>query len=599
MQRRSSITLNWLLAASQILIAAHAQCDERRADEPLYQHAAVAADHPLASEAGVEILKRGGNVVDAAVATAFALSVVRPASSGIGGGGFMIIWNAEKEEAIALDYRERAPQKAHARMFVGDNDAEDAGEASRIGHRAIAVPGDVAGLCYAWKHYGTLDLQAVLAPAIRLARDGVPIDEHARGVQRATLKAFADHPAYRDRFKTLYERYLNSGVLWKEGDRFHSPQLKVLELIAERGAEGFYTGEVADALLAESDRGGGLLTRADLAAVKPVVRRPLVGRIPRGVPSDARAAAAPRDNRDGGWRVLTMPPPSSGGVALLECLNILAAYEQAHPDQRLEKLGRNSAPYLHLLTETMKHAFADRAEFLGDADFVKVPVDRLISREYAHALEAKIDAGSTKAPEEYGRYLPANDGGTSHFSIIDARGNAVACTETINTTFGSYVVEPKFGIVLNNQMDDFAAVPGKPNAFGLIQSEANAVAPGKKPLSSMTPTIVLEDGKAVYSAGASGGPKIISATLQVLLNIGRFQMSPDEAIRQPRIHHQWLPNRLLVESPLLEQTQADLRGRGHTVEKAAQLAATQAVSRSPAGLRAAADPRKYGRAAGY
>ena len=553
-----------------------------RPSEGLYEHAVVAADHPLASEAGVEMLRRGGNVVDAAVATAFTLSVVRPYSSGIGGGGFMVIWDAEQKRAVALDYRERAPQKATREMFFGETGPDQPGtERSRTGHMAVAVPGHVAGLCFALAKYGSLDLKTVLRPAIRAAREGVPVDQHDREIQADVLKTFARNPEYRQRFRGLWEQYLNQGKPWQPGDRFHSPQARVLELIAQRGPQAFYSGPVAAALVAESRRGGGLLTLEDLAAMAPVEREPL-----RGTFDDLS--------------ILTMPPPSSGGIALLQTLNILAKYEGSHNAFRLERSGHNSPEYLHLTTEALKHAFADRAEFLGDADFVDVPVKRLISRKYAAQLAAKIDPTRTKPPEAYGRFLPAQDAGTSHFSIIDAKGNAVACTETINTVFGSFVVEPEYGIVLNNEMDDFTAVPGRPNAFGLLQSERNAVAPRKKPLSSMTPTIAVDaEGRAVLAVGASGGPRIISAILQVLLNVTRFGMNPAEAVSQKRIHHQWLPNTLYLEPPLVMSVGESLSQRGHSVEKSTSVGVSQAATRSAEGLRGASDLRKHGRAAGF
>lgn len=560
--------------------AAEISAGENRDAQPVFKNAVVAADHPLASQAGVEILQQGGNVVDAAAATAFALSVVRPASSGIGGGGFMVIWNAETQEAVALDYRERAPRKATRNMFLTAEGERAAPDVSTKGHLAAAVPGHVAGLCFAVEHYGKLDLATVLAPAIRLAREGVPVDGHDRARQAAVLRTFERNPQYRERFSVLYEQYLNRGEPWDEGDRFYSPQLRVLELIAQHGRDGFYQGPVAEAIVEEMRRGGGLMTVEDLAMMQPVVRRPL------------RAAYGTMD-------VLTMPPASSGGIALLETLNILSAYESRHPESGLEKLGHNSPKYIHLVTEALKHAFADRAEFLGDADFVKVPVQRLTSRDYAARLAKRILPDRTRPPEDYGRYLPVDDAGTTHFSVMDRNGNAVACTETINTTYGSFVVEPRFGIVFNNEMDDFTAIPGKPNAFGLLQSEANAVQPGKKPLSSMTPTIVLRDGKAVHALGASGGPRIISATLQVLLNLTRFEMLPQTAVEQPRFHHQWLPDTLLVETPLFEDVSAALERKQHSVKRSSGLAVSQAVSRSNDGLRGASDPRKHGRAAGY
>ncbi|MEX2286426.1 MAG: gamma-glutamyltransferase [Planctomycetaceae bacterium] len=547
----------------------------------IYQHAVVAADHPAASAAGTEILRRGGNVVDAAVATSFALSVVRPASCGIGGGGFMMIWNAEKREAVAIDYRERAPQAATRDLFTKPPDGQNqSSEPSRKGALAVAVPGTVAGLCFAQREYGTLDLPSVLAPALRLARDGVVIEDHDLEAQKVTLADLAGQKGDMQRYEPLVRLYLNGGRPWKQGERFHSPQGRVLEIIASRGADGFYRGAVANAVVDELRRRGGIITLDDLAATKPVVRRALRGTIGR-------------------FEIVTMPPPSSGGVALLETLNILSAYERAQPARRLEQLGHNSPEYVHLLAEALKHSFADRAEFLGDADYTTVPVKRLISREYAAELAKRIDSEKTKPLEAYGRYQPVADGGTSHFSIIDAQGNAVACTETINTLFGSYVVEPTYGIVLNNEMDDFAAVPGRPNAFGLIQSEANAVGPGRKPLSSMSPTIVVEEGRAAYATGASGGPRIISAVLQVLINLTRFQMSPADAVAAPRLHHQWLPDVLEVEDPLFAKVAGALKQRGHAVVRPDDDALCQTVSRNRDGLRGASDVRGTGRPDGH
>ncbi|MCA9117652.1 MAG: gamma-glutamyltransferase, partial [Planctomycetaceae bacterium] len=450
--------------------------------DPVYHQAVVAADHPAASEAGLAMLRQGGNVVDAAAATSFALAVVRPASCGLGGGGFMVIWNAEKQQAIALDYRERAPHRATRNMFTRAAEASpDAPEAllSRRGGLAVAVPGTVAGLCHAVEHYGKLDLSTVLAPAIRLCEEGVPVDPHMREVQQGMLRGMSD--SEKATYAPLVRLYLNEGKPWQAGDRFHSPLGPVLQKIAATGSAGFYSEEVGRALVQAVQQQGGLLEPEDLQNVKPVVRKPVSGEYR-------------------GSRIFSMPPPSSGGIALLETLNILEAREQSNAGEDLEKLGHNSPEYIHLVAEAMKHAFADRAEFLGDADVVEVPVARLTSPAYAAQLARRINPDHTRPLKEYGRYLPTTDSGTSHFSVMDARGNAVACTETINTGFGSWVVEPEFGIVLNNEMDDFAAIPGRPNAFGLLQSEANAVAPGKKPLSSMSPTIVVRDGQAIFAA---------------------------------------------------------------------------------------------------
>ncbi|MFV0444785.1 MAG: gamma-glutamyltransferase family protein, partial [Planctomycetaceae bacterium] len=439
---------------------------EPAVSRPAFSRGVVAADHPLASEAGAEMLRQGGNVVDAAVATSFALSVVRPESCGLGGGGFMVIWNAATRSTVALDYRERAPQRATANMFIPTADGDGVSAThSRTGGLAAGIPGNVAGLCYALDHYGTLDLPTVLAPAIRLAQQGVTVDATTIRNQRETLNDLRQLGPLAGRFETLNSLYLNQGRTWNAGDQFHSPLETVLRQIASDGASGFYRGEVGAALLAEVQRQGGIWTAADLQPDRLVVERePL--RLPYH-----------------GAEILTMPPPSSGGVALIEMLQILAAYDHRFPDQPLTKLEHNSAAYLHRLTEASKHAFADRAAWLGDADFVAVPVARLTNPRYTEELAKTFNPHITLAPSDYGRIALPDDAGTSHLSVVDAAGNAVACTETINTTFGSFVVEPKFGVILNNEMDDFTARPGEPNAFGLIQSERNAVAAGKKPLS--------------------------------------------------------------------------------------------------------------------
>lgn len=544
---------------------------------PLWQQAAVAADHPLASEAGVEMLRQGGNVVDAAVAVGFSLSVLRPGSSGMGGGGFMVIWDAKNQRSLALDYRERAPLAATRDMY-----AEGGSEASQRGALAVAVPGHVRGLCHALKKYGTLPLSTVLQPAIRLAKDGVLLDAHELSGRRSKIRSARK---LNKEFAGLWQEYLGSGELSEADDNgsqvlWKSPQLPALELLARDGVDAFYRGPIAESIVSHLKSRGGILTLEDFRQMDVVERRPLFGEFD-------------------GMQIVGMPPPSSGGVAIVESLNILTWLEKNKLNGRLETLGHNSPKYLHVLAETLKHSFADRATWLGDPDFVDIPVSRLTSPEYAAKLGERINLNETRPLKDYGRYLPINDGGTSHFSIIDADGNAIACTETINTGFGSWEVDPKFGIVLNNEMDDFAARPGEPNAFGLLQSEASAVGPRRKPLSSMSPTILVRDGKAVFVAGASGGPRIISSTLQVLLNMIRFEMSPTEALSKPRIHHQWLPETLLLESPL-DTTVADkLQGFGHKTEKRNYQAVSQAARRTPSGLEAASDARKHGRAAGF
>jgi gamma-glutamyltranspeptidase/glutathione hydrolase len=579
-----------LLGANLVSVPSHAFADpaEPRSatltpraqsdDDRVYRHAAVAADHPLASQAGVEILKQGGNVVDAAVATGFALSVVRPASCGIGGGGFMVIWNAGRQKAVAIDYRERAPAASTPEMYFDPDDPKKARrDLSRVGHQAVAIPGHVAGLCHALREYGTLDLKTVLAPALRLCREGFPIDPHDREVQQEMLDEFRQHPDFPERFATLYRLYLHAGRPWDDDASFHSPLGPVLERIAASGADGFYRGPVADAIVAEMKKHGGLITADDLREMRPTVREPLTSEFE-------------------GLKLFTMPPPSSGGIALLQTLRLLQEVDQ--PDTE-EARPPDTPARLHLLAEAFKHAFADRAEFLGDTDYAQVPILKLLGDEHIRDMARRIDPTQSRPSESYGRFVGKDDAGTSHFSVIDAAGNAVACTETINTAFGSLVVEPKFGIILNNEMDDFTAHPGVANAFGLKQSEANRVAPGKRPLSSMTPTILVRDGKAVFALGASGGPRIITATTQVLLRLARDGMSPREAVDAPRLHHQWLPDRLDVEREFGPDAATELKKFGHEVRRIDESAVVQAVSRSTDGIRAASDLRKHGRAAGF
>ena len=542
----------------------------------VYANAVVATDHPAASEAGLAILKQGGNVVDAAIASSFALSVVRPASCGIGGGGFMVIWDAEAQKATALDYRETAPAAASRNMFAG----EVGGEADSVrGGRAVGVPGSVAGLCYAAAHYGSLPLKSLLAPAIRLATEGVEIDAHDRLLQRRVMDTVERYSDYREKYLPLVQHYLNNGVPWQSGDRFHSPQATVLRLIADQGSRAFYRGEVADAIVRQVKRHDGILSSDDLRSFVPKVREPV----------------------QGGFRghlIFSMPPPSSGGIALIQTLQTLEHWERS-ADTVLQDLGHNSADYIHVVAEAMKHAFADRSRFLADADFVAVPVRQLLSPEYAARTAAKIDLTRVANQNAYGRFFNGDDSGTSHISIIDAKGNAVACTETINLEYGSFVVVPEYGIVLNNEMDDFSARPGEPNAFGLLQSEANAIEPGKKPLSSMSPTIAVRDGRAIFASGASGGPRIISATLQVTLNHLMFAMMPDRAVAAQRFHHQWYPNVLRLESGIRKEIELALRQKGHRVETISTSGVNQSVSARAGNLRGASDPRKHGRPAGF
>ncbi len=570
--------LCWCLCGSLLLLPQPGLCADGE-----YEHAVVAADHALASAAGLRILREGGNVVDAAVATSFALAVVRPASCGVGGGGFMVIWDAERQQSVALDYRERAPAAATAEMFIRPQQIDGDEPLSVRGGLACGIPGTVAGLCLANARYGRLPLQQVLQPAIELCEAGAAVDPHDLEVQRSALNRFRQHSDYAVRFAELHRQYLNEGTAWPDRGVIRSPLGPLLRLIAEQGPGAFYAGPVAAAIARTVQQAGGVMTAADLEGYQPTVREPLQGQFH-------------------GRQIYTMPPPSSGGVAVLQTLQTLEAWERQNQSS-LRELGHNSAAYIHVVAEALKHAFADRAEFLGDSDYVDVPLSRLLDVKYAEQMADRIIPGRVHPPAEYGRFFLQPDGGTSHFSVMDAAGNAVACTETINLTFGSFVVVPEYGILLNNEMDDFAAEPGKPNAFGLMQSAQNAVAAGKRPLSSMTPLIAVQDGRAVLSCGASGGPRIITATLQQLLNRELFGMSSAEAVAAARFHHQWFPNELLLEQGIGEEQAAGLAGWGHQLQRSSGLAATQGTAllagdrQKP--LLGGSDPRKYGKPAGY
>ncbi len=537
-----------------------------------YEHAAVAADHALASKAGLEMLKLGGNAVDAAVAASFCLSVVRPYSCGIGGGGFMLIWNPRGGRAVAIDYRETAP------AAVGPDYYERIGDetASRFGGRAVAVPGSVAGLLHALEHYGTLSRATVMEPAIRAAGEGFAADANhvwAAGDLATTLES---HPQLRALAAPIWSEFCRDGKV-AVGDVIRRPeQAAALHLIAERGVEAFYRGPIGSAIVTTVRQNGGAMTLEDLAAYKVRVAEPLRGWFQ-------------------GRCVLAMPPPSSGGVAVLQILGMV--------ERRLKRAGRldERVQHPHILVEAMKFAFADRAAWLGDPAFCEVPVERLLSAEYLAARALRIELARTLPIESYGSAAPPPpDGGTSHLSVIDANGMAVACTETINLVYGSLLTVTAYGIILNDEMDDFTTLPDRPNAFGLRQSTRNAPQPGKRPLSSMSPTIVLENGRAVLVVGGSGGPRIISATVQCLLDCLLFDMTPQEAVAAPRFHHQWMPDVLEFEPGWPDAAVIEaLRGMGHEIGSRPEIGVVQIVQAGPAGVRAASDPRKGGAPAGY
>jgi gamma-glutamyltranspeptidase/glutathione hydrolase len=522
----------------------------------------VVADSELASDAGMAILKRGGNAVDAAVATAFVLAVVDQASSGLGGGGFMVIYDAKERRAHALDFRETAPGAARAELY--HRNGKPSRELSVTGALAVAVPGEVAGLLQAAKRFGTLPLQVLLAPAIRYATDGFPLDSTLRYAidrQQAAMKKFPD----------LGRVFMPNGEIPPEGEIVRQPQLgETLKAIASNGSEVFYEGWIAEAIIETIRSKGGLITADDLNHYKAVWREPLLGYYRKR-------------------RVISMPPPSSGGVAIQQMLNVLEGYP-------LREIPHNSPTYLHLLTEVLKHAFADRAQYLGDPDFIHAPITTLLSKPYAEWIRDRISPVKTQPVKFYGlSHFTAEQGGTTHFSVIDRNGNAVACTLSVNTRFGSKLLVPKTGIVMNNTMDDFA-IHSTGNVYGLVGNEANSLTPRKRPLSSMSPTIILRGERPELIVGAAGGPRIISATLQTILNVIDFRMPVDKAVAAPRIHHQWLPERLDVEPDLSQEAKRSLERRGHALRETKVIGVVQAIVAARGRVSGAADPRKVERA---
>ena len=522
----------------------------------------VVSDNKLATEAGMEILNRGGNAVDAAIATAFALAVVDQAASGLGGGGFMMIYDARDKRAHALDFRETAPEAARADLYV--RNGKPAPSLSLTGALAVAVPGEVAGLLTAMKRFGSLPLAVLMAPAIRLAIEGFPLDASLRYAierQSSNMKKFPE----------LGRVFLVKDEVPPEGEIIRQPDLgQTLKAIVSEGVDVFYQGWVAQAIADTVKKEGGVLALDDLRSYKAVWREPLVGSY---------------RNRT----VITMPPPSSGGVALIQMLNVLEGHQ-------LNQLAHNSGTYLQLLAEAMKHAFADRAQYLGDPDFVKAPISTLISKDYATWIRGRISPIKTYPAKYYGlRNFKTEQGGTTHFSVLDRFGNAVACTLSVNTRFGSKILVPKTGIVLNNEIDDFAIHPSG-NVYGLVGNEANALQPKKRPLSSMTPTIILQGDRPELIVGAAGGPRIISATLQAIINVLDFHMPVKEAVEAPRIHHQWIPEEINVEAKLAPETKKSLERRGHTVKERTALGVVQAILAKRSKIAGAADSRKEERA---
>lgn len=522
----------------------------------------VVSQRVIASEVGRDILQKGGNAVDAAVATGFALAVTLPRAGNVGGGGFMLIHLAELKETIAIDYRETAPRAAHRDLFIG-SDGEVDNNVARYSLKSSGVPGTVAGLTYALEHYGTMSLREVIKPAVQLAGNGFEVSWDLSENLKSRREFLSKNPATK---KTFFKP---DGSPYEAGDTLKQPELaKTLKLISRKGAAVFYQGEIAEKIVAEMEKGGGLITRQDLADYKVAIRKPIVGAFR-------------------GYKVVSMPPTSSGGVHVVQMLNILSHFP-------LASYGAGSANATHLLAETMKLAYADRSKHLGDQDFYDVPSEGLTSKSYAKALASTISMKQARPsteilPGEPQRYESPD---TTHFSVMDQFGNAVSNTYTLNFSYGSGIVIPGTGFLMNNEMDDFSAKQGSANAFGLLGGEANAIEAGKRPLSSMTPTMVFKDDIPFVVTGSPGGSRIITTVLQVLVNVLEHDMNIAEATHFPRVHHQWLPDTLLLEPGLSPDTLVELENRGQIIKNSSTQGSLQSIMFKGGLFYGSADPRR-------
>ena len=528
---------------------------------PVYgKNGMVASEQGLATQVGLDILKQGGNAIDAAVAVGFALAVVLPNAGNIGGGGFMVLHDDKTGKDVAIDFREIAPAKASRDMYL-DNQGNVIDGKSLFTHDASGVPGTVAGMEYALKKWGTMPLSKVLEPAIKLADKGFIVSD----VLAQTLK---EEKSTLGKWSASKAIFFKNGEPLKSGDLLVQKDLaKSLRLIAKQGAKAFYQGEIATKIAKEMQSQGGTMTLEDLKAYKVVERQPIIG-----------------DYR--GYKVVTMPPPSSGGVHLIEILNMLEHYP-------IKEDGVNSAKNIHHMAESMKLAYADRSEYLGDPDFVKIPVTGLTSKAYANELAKTIDDNKARLSSNIkpGKPQPYESDQTTHFSVMDKAGNAVAVTYTLNLNFGSGIVVEGTGILLNNEMDDFSVKPGVPNAFGLVGGTANAIEAKKRPLSSMTPTIVMKNNKPWLVTGSPGGARIITTVLQSVVNTIDHEMNPAEAIITPRVHHQWLPDELRVEEGISPDTIKLLQDKGHNVVTKAPMGRIQIIQADDSGFYGYSDPR--------
>ena len=531
----------------------------------------VTSSSKLASEVGVEVLKQGGNAVDAAIATAFALAVTWPSAGNIGGGGFMV-YHGDNGHATTFDFREKAPLASTERMYLG-LDGNVVANSNHIGALAVGVPGTVAGLWKSHQELGSLPWSELVAPAVKLARDGIPISYSLYTGFSRSKGRFDQYPSSAAKFFKADGSLYEMGETWRQPDLAHT-----LELIQNNGADGFYIGENAERLAGFMADIGGIITEEDLLKYEPQEREPIRGTYR-------------------GYDIVSMPPPSSGGVILVEMLNILEGFD-------LADMGHNSADYLHVLTETMRRAYADRAEHLGDPDFNEgMPLQRLMDKDYAETLRASIDmdAASESSPADFAQIYESEE--TTHFSIVDKEGNMVSMTYTLEFGYGSGIVVEGGGYLLNNEMGDFNAVPGVTTVRGLIGTAPNLVEPEKRPLSSMTPTIVAKDGKPVFTAGSPGGKTIINTTMQVILNVIDHEMNIAQSVEAGRIHHQWLPDVTSIETGGLSPDTVRLyEEKGHRVTERGEQGAVMAVyhDRENGFFEGAADSRRGdGAAVGY
>ncbi|MER2264395.1 gamma-glutamyltransferase [Methylobacterium oxalidis] len=541
------------------------QADDARMLPVLASHGMVSSQEARATRVGVEILRRGGNAVDAAVAVGFALAVTLPRAGNLGGGGFMLVHLAARDETVAIDYRETAPAAATETMFLGPDGEPDRAASTRTG-KAVGVPGSVRGLAEAHRLYGSgrLSLADLIAPAERLAREGIPVESGLADSLPRAQGLLGQWPSSRAIFFSG-DRPLQRGETLVQRDL-----AETLRAIAEGGPDAFYRGPIAARIAAAVQGAGGVMTEADLTGYRPEIREPVRGSYR-------------------GYGIVSMPPPSSGGVHLIEILNVLEGFD-------LAGMGAGSANALHTLAEAMKPAYADRATWLGDPARTRVPVKGLIAKPYADTLRAAIDPERARpaAAVKAGDPLPFEHTETTHFSVVDAEGNAVSNTYTLNFSYGIGLVAEGTGVLLNNEMDDFSAKPGARNAYGLVGGAANAVAPGARPLSSMTPTFVFRDGRLLLVTGSPGGSRIITTVLQVIVNVLDFRMNLAEAVAAPRIHHQWQPDVMLAEEGLSPDTLAILRSRGHSVKVGASSGSANSVMRVDGLLAGASDPRQRG-----